>query len=79
MKQKNALRLRRLIEAMAWQGILSSSEAVSAIEAQRRGDERFGGSEAVVHYGGSKRVIGDAFRNRHIMRQAREGCRICQF
>lgn len=77
--EKNPARLQHLIDALAWQGILTRTEAISAINAQRQGDTRWGGSEAVVHYGGSQKVIGDAFRNRRIMKQARDGCFICQF
>lgn len=66
---KDPRRLTRLLEAMAWQAVLSDSEAASAIIAQRQGDIRHGGSEAVVHYGGSEQVIRDSIRNRHLARR----------
>lgn len=54
----------RLIRAMQWQGCLSINEAISAIHAHRNNDGRYGGCEAVVHYGGATKLIRDAIRNR---------------
>lgn len=57
----------RLIRVLQWQGCLSENEALSAIRAHRQNDGRWGGSEAVVHYGGATRLIQDAIRNRRIV------------
>lgn len=59
-----ARQLRRLIKCMKRQALLSDSEAISAIIAHRQGDGRYGGSEAVVHYGGGTTIIRDAIRHR---------------
>lgn len=61
---KNPEKLPRLIACMQKQAILSKSEAISAIVAHRQGDGRYGGAEAVVHYGGATRIIREAFRHR---------------
>jgi len=61
--------LPRLIRAIQRQAILSASEARSAVTAHRQNDGRYGGSEAVVHYGGATRVIKDAIRNREHARR----------
>jgi hypothetical protein len=58
----------RLLRELRRQGILTSSEALSAIRAHRQQDGRWGGSEAVVHYGGATKLIQDAIRNRNIWR-----------
>lgn len=63
----------RLIRAMKWQGILTENEAMSAIHAHKQNDGRWGGSEAVVHYGGATVLIRDAIRNRKLYNQ-REDC-----
>lgn len=63
------LRHPRLIRAMQWQGCLSTTEALSAIHAHRNGDGRYGGSEAIVHYGGATKLISDAIRNRRFARK----------
>lgn len=60
--------LPRLTHCLQWQGILTRNEARSAINAHRAGDHRYGGSEAVVHYGGATTLIQDAIRNRHTVR-----------
>lgn len=60
--------MERLTRALMWQGILSESEAKSAIVAHRQNDGRYGGAEAVVHYGGATKLIQDAFRNRKLAR-----------
>lgn len=59
---------QRLVKAMQWVAILSESEAHSALRAHRRGDGRWGGSEAVVHYGGADAVIAQAIALRHRLR-----------
>lgn len=66
----------RLVALIKWQGILSNREALSAIRAHAEGDGRWGGSEAVVHYGGATKLIQDAFRNRHAIRKVfiQRGC-----
>lgn len=57
----------RLISVLQWQGILTTQEALNALSAHRRGDGRYGGPEAVVHYGGATKMIRDAFRNRRVV------------
>lgn len=54
----------RLIRALQAQCILSKNEARSAIIAHRQNDGRWGGSEAVVHYGGATKCLQDAIRCR---------------
>lgn len=56
---------RRLMRHMQWAAILTHNEARSAIVAHRQRDGRWGGSEAVVHYGGATAVIQAAIRLRH--------------
>lgn len=75
MTQPETLRHKypRLFACMAWQAILSPNEAASAIIAHRQGDGRWGGSEAVVHYGGATKIIQDSFRHRHIVRELNGG------
>lgn len=63
-EHEKARRLKRLIKCMIRQAILSESEAVSAIIAHRQNDGRWGGSEAVVHYGGGTSIIRDSIRHR---------------
>lgn len=59
----------RLVRALQRQCLLSRNEAGSAIVAHRQGDGRWGGSEAVVHYGGATKCLRDAIRNRHLHNQ----------
>lgn len=67
---KNPRNLRRLLGHMQWVAILSESEAISAIIAYRQGDVMYGGSEAVVHFGGPRAVIHQAWRLRDLHRVA---------
>lgn len=62
---KDPRRLQRLIKSAQWCAILSENEAVSAIVAYRQNDRRYGGSEAVVHYGGPAAVLHNAWTLRH--------------
>jgi nucleotide-binding universal stress UspA family protein len=64
-------RYPRLLDCLRWQGILTHGEALSAIAAHRRGDGRYGGSEAVVHYGGADQLLADIWRNRDAIRTIR--------
>jgi hypothetical protein len=57
--------LPRLSAAMQRQGILSVTEAQSAIRGLKAGDLG-GGGEAVWHYGGAQKLATDAFRNRNL-------------
>lgn len=61
----------RLIRAMMWQACLSQSEAIACLwvylgtrNLQHMSDYS---GEAVGHYGGARRVVADAIRNRHRM------------
>lgn len=56
-----------LVRAMQWTAILNRSEAACAIRDHKRG-EVYGG-EAVNHFGGNLKVIEQAIKNRHIVRQ----------
>lgn len=66
MKYPKPDQFPRLKRALMRQGILSEGEARSAIVAHRQNDGRWGGAEAVVHYGGATKLLGDAIRNRHV-------------
>jgi hypothetical protein len=57
----------RFTGAMQRQGILSRGEASSAVSRLKAGQEDYG--EAVLHYGGVKKLARDAFRNRNLGRR----------
>lgn len=57
-----ARRYPNLLALIMWQGILTQGEAVAAIAGYRRGLP--GASEAVMHYGGARRLLEDATRRR---------------
>jgi hypothetical protein len=54
----------RLIKAMMWVACLSEGEAKSCIRDYRAGYQKFGGCEAVEHFGGPKNVIRRAWEVR---------------
>lgn len=66
-------RYPRLVMAMKWVAILSTEEAEAAIRDYRSGSDlrRWGGGEAVQHYGGPEKVIRDAAEARHIVARMR--------
>lgn len=51
----------RLFAVVRWQGCLSSNEAADLLMAINKGRACYG--EAVLHYGGAKKLIADAYRN----------------
>jgi hypothetical protein len=73
-----AKRYPRLIQAMKWVAILCDTEAKAGLRDYvfaRDGvyDQdliRWGGGEAVVHFGGPLEVITSAIRSRHVARRA---------
>jgi hypothetical protein len=68
-------RYPRLVTACTWVAILSRSEAACAIRDYRRGGEylRWGGGEAVAHFGGPEHVIRRAVALRAAARAMRAG------
>jgi len=72
-------RFPRLIQAMKQVAILSTGEAACAIRdyldpnGDRWGAHRWGGGEAVVHFGGPAKVIERAILLRHGWRRSRCG------
>lgn len=61
-------RYPRLVRAMQYAAILSESEAIGAIR-DVADEPRFGGGEAVVHYGGPAAAIAGALRCRGYVRR----------
>jgi hypothetical protein len=65
-----ARRYPRLLAAVKWALIGTASEARSAIEGYVNG---YGGSEAVMHYGGPLKCIQGGIRGRHFLRTTYDG------
>jgi hypothetical protein len=67
---------KNLLRAMQWVAILSTGEATAALrdyraarDGQQHPDQlRYGGGEAVSHFGGPREVIQRAIRVRHTLR-----------
>lgn len=66
--------LPRLVEALQCQGALSRTEAERLIVAWRFDEPewREWPGEAVAHYGGTSRLLADAWRNRDVVRARRQ-------
>lgn len=63
------LRYPLLIKAMCWVAILTESEAISAIQSHKLGDDY--ACEAVHHYGGVRKVLTQAWKHRHVVARMR--------
>jgi hypothetical protein len=71
-------RYPRLLLAMQYAGILSQGEAIGAIR-DLADNPRYGGAEAVVHYGGPAAVIHGALRCRSFVRRGVQSGRITPY
>ena len=60
-----AKRYPRLLRAMKWAACLSETEASATLRDLRNGNARYGGGEAVSHFGGPLAVLQAAKRCRH--------------
>lgn len=75
--EQAAARYPRLLRSCQWVAVLTTSEASCMLRDWLRGFQYFG-CEAVVHFGGPRRVLAEAIRVRHVARRMmKPRCRAC--